>query len=57
MHNYSIYGKYFQSIDALALLRENLIVLHANKKGADQILHLHSLICYFVLLFSGKDDR
>ena len=37
--------------DVWALLQENLIVLHANKKGADQTLYLHSLICDFVILF------
>ena len=33
-----------------AFWRENLILMHANNKGADQPVHPHSLISTFVIL-------
>ena len=33
---------------------ENLTLFHANNKGADQTVHLHSLISAFVICFLGN---
>ena len=44
-----------QQVDSIwALLKENLIMLHVNNTGADQLAHLASLISIFICSCESK---
>ena len=46
-----------RDIIILTMTGENLVLLYANNKGADQTAHPRSLISAFVFLFSRKNNN